>query len=254
MLDRWRWLKSHLPESRNDEKLIDIGCGNGAFSIGAARRGFTTLGLSWDERNQTTADLRAKICDVSSAKFEVQDVRHLDTRKDLIGIFDYAICFENVEHIIDDKKLLRDISNCLKPGGRLLLTTPYLHYLPITSGDMGPFSTIEDGGHVRRGYTEAMLDELCQQAGLVLEKTSFCSGFTSQKITYLLRLLSRINPMLAWILVLPLRLLPQYIDWLVTPLIRWPYFSICIEAYKPRYSSNLDQQNTALNDLTYVHQ
>lgn len=236
VLDRWRWLKNRLPTTRNGEKLIDIGCGTGAFSIGAARRGYEALGLSWDERNQTVATQRAKLCRTPLARFAIQDVRCLHERNDLFGVFDFAICCENIEHIIDDKKLMESISKCLKPGGRLLLTTPYFHYRPITPGDMGPLSQIEDGGHVRRGYTKAMLEELCAQAGLIVEQVSFCSGFLSQKITYLLRVLSRVHPLFAWAVILPLRLIPPLLDWLVTSLLRWPYYSICLEAYKLRLS------------------
>src|SRR5262245_29736553 len=145
MLDRWLWLRHRLPKTANAETLIDIGCGTGAFSIGAALRGYECLGLSWDERNQRVAGERASLCRAHSAKFEVLDVRRLDTRPDLFGRYDVAICFENIEHIIDDRKLLTDTAACLKPGGRLLLTTPYLLYRAITpQGDIGPFSRVED--------------------------------------------------------------------------------------------------------------
>jgi len=238
VLDRWRWLKARLPITRNGEKLIDIGCGTGAFSIGAALRGYEALGLSWDERKQHVAGDRAKICKAESAKFEVLDVRNLETRDDLIGKFDVAICFETIEHIIDDRKLLRDIASCLKPGGRLLLSTPYLLYRPMTSGDCGPFSKTErDGGHVRRGYTKAMLLELCRDSDLVPEQISFCSGILSQRITTILRVLSRIHPIFGWAIVLPLRILPL-VDKLATTLTQWPYYCICLEAYKPRYSKD----------------
>jgi SAM-dependent methyltransferase len=235
VLDRWYWLRKRLPVTRNGESLIDIGCGTGAFAIGAALRGYAALGLSWDERNQTLAAQRAKICRAELARFETQDVRCLQERADLFGTFDVALCLENVEHILDDKKLIENIARCLKPGGRLLLTTPYFHYRPITPADMGPFSVVEDGGHVRRGYSQAMLEELCAYAGLVVEDVSFCGGFLSQKITYLMRALSRFHPILGWVAVFPLRVLPSLFDWFVTPLLRWPYFSICIEAYKPRF-------------------
>jgi len=46
-----------------------------------------------------------------------------------------------------------DMACCLKPDGMLLLTTPNYNYVAITRGDDGPFSTTEDGWHVRRGYT-----------------------------------------------------------------------------------------------------
>ena len=135
VVDRWLWLRKRLPETKNGEKLIDIGCGTGAFSIGAALRGYEALGLSWDKRNQRVARERAKICKANTAKFEVFDVLYLDRRDDLIGQFDVAICLENIEHILNDRKLISDIAACLKPGGRLLLTTPYLLNRPITSGD-----------------------------------------------------------------------------------------------------------------------
>ncbi|MFA4903618.1 MAG: methyltransferase domain-containing protein [Desulfobaccales bacterium] len=234
--DRWLWLKKRLPETKNSETLIDIGCGTGAFSIGAALKGYDVLGLSWDERNQGLAGERAKICKADNAKFEVLDVRKLASREDLLGQFDVAVCFENIEHIINDKKLIIDIALCLKPGGRLLLTTPNFFYRPITSGDKGPFSKIEDGGHVRRGYTKAMIYELCAQTNLLVDDISYCSGFLSQKITFIQRVVSKLHPLFGWATILPLRFLPPLFDRFVTSLMRWPYFSICLEAYKPRHS------------------
>jgi 2-polyprenyl-3-methyl-5-hydroxy-6-metoxy-1,4-benzoquinol methylase len=131
-----------LLETKNGERLIDVGRGTGAFSIGAALRGHDALGLSWDVRNQRVANERAKICKANTARFEILDVRKLDTKADLIGKFDVAICLETIEHIINDRKLIIDLSTCLKPGERLLLTTPSIFYRPITSGDRGPFSEV----------------------------------------------------------------------------------------------------------------
>src|SRR5689334_24813866 len=153
VLDRWRWLKNRLPLTANGERLLDVGCGTGAFTIGAARRGYRALGLSWDERNQATAQYRAELCRTPGASFDVLDVRRLDTRSDLRDAFDVALCLECVEHILDDRKLIRDIAACLKPGGRLLLTTPNYDYRAITREDNGPFALAETGWHVRRGYT-----------------------------------------------------------------------------------------------------
>jgi len=243
VLDRWNWLKSRLPATNNGESLIDIGCGTGAFTIGAGLRGYCSLGLSWDTRNQNVAAQRASICKASSVRFEVQDVRDLGTRADLSSSFDVAICFENIEHILDDRKLMIDIAGCLKPGGRLLLTSPYLLYKPISSLDKGPFSKVEDGWHVRRGYTKGMLQELCSEAGLIVEEFSFTSGIASQKITSLIRSISRISHILAWLVTLPLRMLPPLLDGVLTPLTQWPFYSICLAAYKPRFDVSNTQQS-----------
>ena len=234
--DRWLWLRRRLPRTSNGDKAIDIGCGSGAFSIGAALRGYNVLGLSWSERNQVVASDRARMCKARSASFEVLDVRHLNRRHDLLSQYDVAICCETIEHIFDDKKLVCDIAACLRPGGRLLLTTPYHYYRPITAGDQGPFSTVEDGGHVRRGYSAVMLEELCDLAGLVVEEISYCTGVVSQRLIRLQRQLSTVHPLFAWAVVFPLRILPPVLDGLLTSLLRQPRFSICIEAYKPRYA------------------
>jgi SAM-dependent methyltransferase len=232
IMDRWLWLINHLPKTEQRERLIDIGCGTGAFSIGAALRGYDVLGLSWDERNQRVAGERAEICNAITAKFDVFDVRRLDSRDDLSDNFDVAICFEVIEHIINDNKLIVDIATCLKPGGRLLLTTPYFFYRPITCCDNGPFSKIEDGSHVRRGYTKAMLEEICGQANLIPQNISYCSGFLSQRITYIQSMLSKVHPLVGWGAILPFRFLPVLFDHFITSLLRWPFYSICLEAHK----------------------
>ncbi len=232
VLDRWLWIKRRLPVGLA-QPLIDVGCGTGAFTIGAAKRGYGALGLSWDERNQAVGRERAALCRAPTARFEILDVRMLDTRTDLRDCFDIALCCEVIEHIIDDEKLLRDIAGTLKPGGRLLLTTPNSDYKAITKEDNGPFCEVETGWHVRKGYSESRLRALAAQAGLEFDECSYCSGLLSQKITFLWRKLARIHPVAAFGLTLPLRVLPPLLDPLISRVLSWPLFSICMIAHKP---------------------
>ena len=233
VLDRWLWVCKRLPSNGEGKMLCDVGCGTGSFTIGAALRGYTAVGLSWDERNQRVAAERAAMCEAEKASFEVLDVRRLDLRTDFRAGFDVILCTEVIEHIADDAKIFRDMAVCLKPGGRLLLTTPYEHYRAITASDEGPFIIDrQDGWHVRRGYTETRLQELCQQAGLSVHAFSYCSGILSQKITYILRTLSRVHPLLGLAVITPLRVLPPLFDTRLTRGLRWPFYSICLEARK----------------------
>jgi SAM-dependent methyltransferase len=234
VLDRWRWLSQHLPTTANDDVLIDIGCGTGAFTIGAAKRGYKAIGLSWDERNQREASRRAQMCGVTAA-FSVCDVRHLHLCDEYNERFDVAICLECIEHILDDRKLIVDIAACLKPGGRLLLTTPNFYYRAITAGDNGPFHKCETGGHVRRGYTSAMLRELCRAAGLICEELSYCGGFFSQKTTSLWRKFSTLHWSIGWSVILPLRPIALLLDLVTQSWTNFPQFSICMVAQKPRF-------------------
>lgn len=230
MLDRWRWARRRLPRTRNGEALLDAGCGTGAFTVGAAKRGYNATGLSWDERNQRVATERAALARVPDVTFPIGDVRRLDGHAELAGRFSFVLSFENIEHVLDDAKLVRDLARCLAPGGWLLLTTPNYHYRAIDNRDDGPFRDTEDGWHVRRGYTEQMLRELAEQAGLRVEEVSSCSGWASQKVTGLMRW----HGLLGWALTLPLRVLPPVLDRAIAKLTGYPDFSICMVAYKPR--------------------
>ena len=237
VLDRWFWLCRHLPVTSNGERLLDVGSGTGAFTMGAARRGYKATGLSWDERNQIVALERARLCGIENVEFPILDVRDLDRCENLKGKFDFILCFENIEHILDDSKLMRDMALCLKPGGRLLLTTPNYYFRAITAGgENGPYLSEETGGHVRRGYSEAMLRELCRNANLEAEEISSCSGFLSQKVTALWRVIGKSSVGVQFVLTLPLRVLPPILDPLISKLTNWPNYSICLVAYKPRWS------------------
>jgi SAM-dependent methyltransferase len=226
VLDRWRWIKPRLPAS--PASLVDVGCGNGWLAINCSGLGYRTLGLGWDGADLARARGRAARLG-SDAQFEVQDVRALSARHDLKESFDIATCFETIEHILDDAGVMASLANILRPGGRLFLTTPNEAYIPIDAGDSGPFSVVEDGGHVRKGYTGERLQFLAVQAGLEITEIGFCSSWYSQRITGLIRYLSRYlgyGP--AWALTLPFRLVPTSANWHKG----YPPYSICMSAIK----------------------
>jgi len=90
-----------------------------------------------------------------------------------------------------------------------------------------------------------MLDELCGTAGLVCGEVSYYGGYVSQKATGLWRFARKIPIGSAgqWIITLPVRLLPVIsFDRSLTRTIGWPFYSICLEAYKPRFSGPLSDR------------
>jgi 2-polyprenyl-3-methyl-5-hydroxy-6-metoxy-1,4-benzoquinol methylase len=235
VLDRWKWLNKQLRNSPKG-KLLDVGSGSGAFTIGAALKyNYMALGLSWDARNKKISEERASILRVGQkAFFEICDVRDLDKRTDLTDSYDVVICTENIEHIINDVKLVRDISMTLKVGGVLLLTTPNYNYIPMGIGDdKNLLSLEEDGGHVRIGYTPEDCISVCEKANLKIVKIEYCSGFFSQKLTALLRHLTcYLSYYPAWIITFPLRIFPIVFDKAIEKYMKYPGYSICIIAKK----------------------
>jgi 2-polyprenyl-3-methyl-5-hydroxy-6-metoxy-1,4-benzoquinol methylase len=231
---RWRWLSGHLPDTRAGERLLDVGCGSGAFTIGAALRGYDALGLTWDDEQRQRAESRAGRLG-ARARFRPLDARELDQATDLREKFAIVVMCEVIEHVLDDRRLVCAAAGCLAPGGRLLLTTPNLEYRPIVPEHAGPFTEIENGEHVRRGYTRAQLRELASAAGLSVEELDSCSGVLSQKASWVTYTAGRLSPHLGRALTAPLHPLVAALDGPATRLSGWPPYSLCLVAEKPRF-------------------
>ena len=232
--DRWKWIESKLPKTNEKSKLLDVGCGTGAITLKASNLGYITTGLTWDNKDAQKCSQRAKKFSLKNCKFEVFDARNL---KDYTHAeFDVILNTENIEHLIDDLSLFYAMFSKLKKGGILLLTTPNFYYKAITDEDNGPFSKVEDGWHVRRGYTKEMIRELCIKAGFKIEEISYCSGFLSQKVTFLIRTLADIfGSKMAWLITFPLRIFPILFDKIISKVTNYENYSICLVAYKPRF-------------------
>tara|TARA_B100000242_G_C43054924_1_gene493458 strand:+ start:2177 stop:2938 length:762 start_codon:yes stop_codon:yes gene_type:complete len=234
VFDRWKWIAGRLPKTNENWKLLDVGCGSGAITLKASNLGYDSIGLTWDKKAVQKCSQRAKKFALKNCKFEVFDARNLKDYTN--GEFDVILNTENVEHLIDDLSLFHAMFSKLKKGGTLLLTTPNYYYKSITDSDNGPFSKIEDGWHIRRGYSKEMIKELCMQVGFKVEEISYCSGFLSQKVTFIIRILSDIiGRKMAWLITFPLRIFPILFDKILSKITNYANYSICLVAYKPRF-------------------
>jgi SAM-dependent methyltransferase len=229
VLDRWLWLRSHL--RKGSLRTFDAGCGNGAFSIYAALIGNEVVAASFSQREQDDAKRRAEMLGVGGIDFRMLDLRELPAHVDSLGTFDQVICFETIEHLSDDEGLVRTLVGMLRPGGTMLLTTPYVEHHPLFTEQRHP-SGVEDGSHVRYGYSQQRLRAIAEDAGLDVRSEDLISGVVSQKLTDLMRrLAARFGVPVAWALVLPLRPLVLLDRWL-TRLLRYPQLSVALQGVK----------------------
>jgi len=225
--DRSNWLSRYLKPGPG--RVLDAGCGNGAFSFAAARKGNAVLGLTFAEFEVEKDTRRAALLGLSErVSFRQFDLRELDRDTESLGRFDQIIALEVIEHILDDRKLVNDLARLLNPGGRLLLSTPYKHYRRLPGEKL---SETEDGGHVRWGYTHEELRNLFTTAGLEVEYENFLGGVISQKITAAMRVMERIHPRLAWAVMLPFRPL-ILLDTFITRITRYPWMTVGIVGRK----------------------
>jgi SAM-dependent methyltransferase len=230
VLDRWLWLRRYL--RKGNLRTFDAGCGNGGFSIYAALIGNRVVAASFSEREQEDARRRADLVGATGIEFHTLDLRELEQHRSSLGLVDQVICLETIEHVTDDEGLVKSLVAMLKPGGRLMVTTPFDGHRPLYTEERNP-SPVEDGSHVRYGYSQARLREIVLGAGLEVTNEAFISGVVSQKLTDVMRrLTSRIGVPAAWALMLPLRAL-VVLDAPVTRVLRYPHLSVAVCAVKP---------------------
>ena len=224
--DRWKWIRRHL--SHGTLRTLDVGCGSGAFTMYAAKIGNESVGISSDDRNCETAIKRANILGLKNIKIIQADLRDLDNYFNTLGTFDQIMCLETIEHILDDKKLISDLSTLLKPGGRLVLTAPFKYYKPLLGDKL---SDREDGGHVRWGYTHDEMRSLFNQCRMDIIVEEYISGIISRQLTHYMRILGKLHARIAWTVIFPFRIF-QVFDSSLTKLIGYPYLSIGVMGKK----------------------
>jgi 2-polyprenyl-3-methyl-5-hydroxy-6-metoxy-1,4-benzoquinol methylase len=149
---------SSLPEG---SRVLDAGCGNGFFANHLQNRGFDVVGLDSEESGITHA---RRLC--PNLRFEVASV--YDDLASLFGTqFDAVVSLEVIEHLIDPRAFVARVRECLRPGGKFILSTPYHGYLKnLLIALCGRFDAHVDplwiGGHVKfwsRKTLTALLNE-----------------------------------------------------------------------------------------------
>jgi SAM-dependent methyltransferase len=124
-------------------RLLDVGCDDAGF-LG---RGVASLRVG--------LDMAPRARQSASVEFLQADARRLPIAA---GGFDCILCFDVLEHIEDDRAVMREMLGALAPQGTIWISTPARGYrmFPAT---LTPY-TNRIFGHVRNGYTAAELQAL----------------------------------------------------------------------------------------------
>jgi len=144
-------------------RILDLGCGNGSFSHWLAEYGYCVVGV--EESSQGVAIARRSFPDCSFFQGSIYDLPY----EEIGDSFDRVIAVEVIEHLFYPKELVKVAKRCLKPNGKLILTTPYHGYLKnlalSLSGRMDAhFHVDRDGGHIKF-FSVQTLGELLRSHG-----------------------------------------------------------------------------------------
>jgi SAM-dependent methyltransferase len=117
-----------------DEHILEIGCGNGEFLLKALSKTPNVTGI---ELNDKMVDIcKNKGLNVVNELLEAHKINNA-------GKYDMICAFQVLEHIYDVRQFLEDIIFCLKPGGKILLSTPnndefYMEYDKYATKNLPP--------------------------------------------------------------------------------------------------------------------
>lgn len=134
-----------------NERVLDLGCGNGRHTLEAARYPVRVVGLDFSADDLRAAkfmydDLKRRGEAKGRADFVLGDAQNLPFKD---GAFDKSLCTEVFEHIPDDRRGIAEFIRVTKPGAPVAVSVP--NYWPETMFwklSWGYWHT--PGGHVRR--------------------------------------------------------------------------------------------------------
>jgi len=144
--------------------VLDAGCGNGVLASSLAACGFAVTGMDGDAGGIEIASrkfpgIRFKVGNFADAPAET---------------FDCVVSTEVIEHLYAPHELVRYCWDALKPGGTLVISTPYHGYLKnLVFGLLGAwdrhFTVSWHGGHIKF-WSRATLTAALERQGFRVTK------------------------------------------------------------------------------------
>ena len=100
-------------EDENRGAVADLGCGDGDYSVALTKMGFKVTACDLDvQRFKQKDKIDFKVCDVTK-KLPFEDAS-----------LDYIVLAEVIEHLRNPYQVMQELNRVLRPGGKLVLSTP----------------------------------------------------------------------------------------------------------------------------------
>jgi 2-polyprenyl-3-methyl-5-hydroxy-6-metoxy-1,4-benzoquinol methylase len=138
----------HWIKKSGAKSLLDIGCGNGSLTARLCRRGMRCAGMDMS------------LSGLALARHNYPDIDFFESSLDSPlpdkhrHSYDLVISVEVIEHLLLPRQLFERAREALKPGGTLIVTTPYHGYVKnLALALCGKFDQhwhpLRDYGHVK---------------------------------------------------------------------------------------------------------
>jgi len=116
---KWPKLKKLIPLEDNIT-IIDFGCGNGKILEEIKKINFKARLIGLDVSETALEQARKNLPEVKF--YKINDGEKIPLKSE---IADFIFSSEVIEHIYDTENAFSEMARILRPGGKILLTTPY---------------------------------------------------------------------------------------------------------------------------------
>ena len=154
---------ARILNQHRSQSLLDIGCGDGALCRFA--RTAVPIVAGMEPAVQGFKNAQGAGGDIDYRNLGVYD----PPPTEWMGRFDMIISTEVVEHLYDPNALPKLMKTCLKPGGTVIISTPYHGYiknliLSLMNGWDSHHTALWHHGHIKF-WSKNSLTKLMQQEG-----------------------------------------------------------------------------------------
>jgi len=190
------------------DNVLDAGCGIGLFSVYLAKKYPKAKVDACDLDNDYIAVGKKMVNDLGLTNVNMfqADLLQLDESSK----YDLIICMDVIEHIKDDRRLVANLYEALKPGGSLYLSTPHSRHINRHLKRFGV--TYESKTHVRPGYSEKELSEILKEAGFAIVRLKNIWGLWGEMCEEIYQLVITRLPLLVAALLFPVLVLLSSLD------------------------------------------
>ena len=151
-----------------DARILDVGCGGGYVAGELSKLGFDQI-WAFDASESGISVCRQSSPEIAT-HFAVHDVYDRHLPEAFPDTYDLVLSFEVIEHCISPATFMENIRSWLRPGGYLVLSTPYHGYwknFALSLFDKwDKHHTVDwEGGHIKF-FSKDTLFRLCGTIGL----------------------------------------------------------------------------------------
>jgi SAM-dependent methyltransferase len=146
-------------------RTLDCGCGNAYFTHQAVLHGSDCLGITIHDWERAHCEEMREYLGIPAEQMTFRTTSLAELAQDPLHQrqYDQVLLLDVIEHIRDARRTFRQIHRLLDENGFVYVTTPDRDWQG--NADRIRVTRVEDGWHVRNGYTFEQLERILEESG-----------------------------------------------------------------------------------------